>query len=161
MILFPIGTNFFGTIGAIITVKNIPGWYNKLRRPALTPPNWIFGPLWTVLYTMIGFSGYLIWSIEGEFSNKHSYAWTMFFTQFFLNFIWPPLFFGMHFMFLAFINILIIDIFIYLNICAFYSIYPLAGLLLVPYAIWVALSTYYNFSFWFLNRNKSIEEKLN
>jgi tryptophan-rich sensory protein len=161
MILFPVCINIPGIIGALFTVKSIPGWYNKLRRPALNPPNWIFGPVWTVLYTMIGFSGYLIWSMEGEFSNKYSYAWTMFFTQLFFNFIWTPLFFGMHFVFLAFLDILLMDIFIYLNISAFYSIFPLAGLLLIPYAIWVAFASYLNFSFWILNRNKSIEEKLN
>ena len=163
MILFPLCINLPGMIGAaLFTVKNIPGWYNKLRHPALNPPNWVFPTVWTLLYTMIGISGYLIWNIEGEFSNKYSYAWSMFFIQLFFNFIWPPLFFGMHLMFLAFLDILLLDIFIYLNIYAFYVINPLAGLLLIPYAFWVAYANYLNLAIWILNRKKTIiEEKSN
>jgi translocator protein len=157
MILFPLCVTLPGMINGILTANNIKTWYEKLNHPKIRPPNWVFGPVWTILYIMIGVSGYLIWSLDEGFSGKYSFAWTIYFIQLLLNHIWTPLFFGIHALFLALIDIVLMLIAIYINIFAFYAIYPLAGLLLIPYACWVSFATYLNFSYWYLNRLNTVD----
>jgi translocator protein len=121
MILFPLCVTLPGMINGILTANNIKTWYEKLNHPKIRPPNWVFGPVWTILYIMIGVSGYLIWSLDEGFSGKYSFAWTIYFIQLLLNHIWTPLFFGIHALFLALIDIVLMLIAIYINIFAFYA----------------------------------------
>ena len=153
MILFPVCVNLPGILTAILLSKKRKPNYDIQRRPPLSPPRWVIGPVWTILYILIGTSGYLIWSLEEGFSSKHAFAWSVYFIQLFLNYIWYPIYFGLDMMLLAFIDIVLLDIFIYLNIYAFSILYPLAGYLLIPYAIWVTFASYLNFANWWMNRN--------
>lgn len=157
MILFPLCVLLPNMLSSIFTSKSIKTWYERLNHPKLRPPNWLFGPVWTILYIMIGVSGYLIWSIEEGFSDKYKFAWGFYFLQLLLNFIWTPLFFGIHNLFVSLIDIIFMLTAIYVNIFAFYSIYPLAGQLLIPYVLWVSFATYLNFSYWYLNRRNNID----
>ncbi len=154
IILFPCLTLIIGSLGGIITAKKIPTWYNRLIRPKFNPPNWLFGPVWTILYLSIGFSGYLIWSKEQSFSEIHKTEWAVYFIQLILNFIWTPLFFGFNLLLISAIEIILLDLFILSNIILFAKINIVAGLILIPYFIWVSFASYLNWSFWYLNREK-------
>jgi len=161
MIIFPLTSLIFGLVGGLITAKQIPNWYQKLIKPSFNPPNWIFGPAWTTLYIMIGISGYLVWKEKQSFSPEHSLAWTIYFAQLVFNYAWTPLFFYFHMLFVALIEIVIMDVLIWINIVLFYSINPTAGLLLIPYGCWVTFATCLNYSIWSLNKNNAeMEAKL-
>lgn len=136
-----------------IHLEKIPTWYKGLKKPILNPPNWIFGPVWTSLYLMIGFSGYLIWKRNQGFNEEDNLAWIIYFLQLFLNFTWTPIFFGVNYLFLAFINIILLDITVLFNILLFSEKSILAGRLLIPYMLWISFATYLNFLIWYLNRD--------
>ncbi len=150
---FPGLVLLFGLSGALISSKNIPTWYRMLEKPKLNPPNWIFGPVWTTLYLMIGYSGYLVWAQDRGF-EKHYNAWVIFFLQLILNYAWTPIFFGLHWLFSSLLVIVFMAITIFANIILFYTIQPTAGLLLVPYLVWVSFATYLTYSIWILNKDK-------
>lgn len=135
-----------GLIGTVFTFSAIPTWYATLVRPSFAPPNWVFGPVWTILYTLIGISLYLIWT------NKKG-SLKLFLFHLFLNAIWSPIFFGAKNLGLAFIVILLMDITLVVIIKNFYKLNRLATYLLVPYLLWISFATILNFSFWQLNKN--------
>ena len=155
---FPGVILLLGMVGGILTSKAIPTWYNNLKKPKLNPPNWVFGPVWTVLYLMIGYSGYLIWNQNKEFSENHSLAWRVYFLQLGLNYMWTPIFFGFKKLLLSVIIIFGMAFSIVLNVLMFYSIQPIAGLMLIPYFLWVSYASYLNFSIWKLNNSDSIKD---
>jgi len=160
IILFPVLTLIFGSIGGIITAKKIPSWYNLLNKPKLNPPNWIFGPVWTLLYISIGFSGYIFWSIKKEFDNAEIAAWFFYFFQILLNFLWTPIFFGLNYLLLAGFEIILVDLCTLINIILFCQKSVLSGCILIPYMLWISFATYLTFGIWYLNRNtekKNIE----
>lgn len=156
---FPVAVLLLGMSGALISSKAIPNWYQKLKKPRLNPPNWIFGPVWTVLYLMIGYSGYLIWNKDKEFSLENKNAWLIYLTQLILNYSWTPVFFGLKKLFFALVIISGLVISIILNFIHFYYIEPVSGLLLLPYLAWVTFATYLNYSIWILNRDTQIEKE--
>jgi translocator protein len=125
-------------------------WYEALIKPAWNPPSWLFGPVWTVLYTLIGYAGYLAW--RSSTTNLRVGAFGIYAIQLLLNALWSPLFFGYHSPGLALINIVAQWAAIVLNIVAFYRIKPAAGLLLLPYLLWVTFALILNASIWTLNR---------
>ncbi|MEK7168769.1 MAG: TspO/MBR family protein [Patescibacteria group bacterium] len=133
-----------GFIGTFFTISSIPTWYALLNKPSFSPPNWLFGPVWTVLYTLIGISLYLIWT-----SKKGSLK--LFLFHLFLNAIWSPIFFGAKNLGLALLVIVVMDITLVIIINNFYKINRIAGLVLVPYLLWIGFATVLNFSFWQLN----------
>jgi len=133
-----------GLIGTIFTFNAIPTWYATLARPFFAPPNWLFGPIWTILYTLIGISLYLIWT-----SKKGSLK--LFFFHLFLNAIWSPIFFGSKDLGLAFFVILLMDVTLIVIIRNFYKVNKIAALILIPYLLWITFATILNFSFWQLN----------
>ena len=153
LISFPFLVLFFGCLPAVFTAKKIPTWYKGLKKPRLNPPNWVFGPVWTILYLMIGLSGYFFWNINQEFSEEDRLEWIVYFSQLFLNFTWTPIFFGINYLLLAFLNIILLDIFTIWNIILFSEKSTLAGRFLIPYMIWISFATYLNFSIWYSNRN--------
>ncbi len=145
-----------GVIGSVFTVSAIPAWYNGLVKPALNPPNWMFGPVWTTLYFLMGISLFLIWSSyaeasEGQVKKKIKTALIIFAAQIFLNAIWSIIFFGLHNPFWALIDIILLWLAIIFTIIYFYKISRPAAWLLLPYILWVSFAAYLNYSIWLLN----------
>ncbi|HPO05609.1 MAG TPA: tryptophan-rich sensory protein [Candidatus Gracilibacteria bacterium] len=135
-----------GGIGAIFTVSAIPSWYSTLNKPFLNPPNYIFGPVWTILYLMMGISFFLIW--QKGFAKKTG---GFFMIQLFLNGIWSFLFFGLQSPLLALIDIILLIIFLALTIFYFFQNNRLASFLLIPYFLWITFASYLNLMIYILN----------
>jgi tryptophan-rich sensory protein len=129
----------------------MPGeWYFDLAKPSWTPPGWIFGPVWTLLYAMMGVAAWLVWKQTG-FSRARA-ALSLFAIQLVLNGVWSWFFFGLHRPGLAFIDILALWVMILATTLAFWQHRPLAGALLIPYLAWVSFASALNFSIWWINR---------
>lgn len=143
-----------GAIGSIFTMKSIPKWYSKLKKPSFNPPNWVFGPVWTTLFFLMGISLYLIWNI-GIGLVAVNIAIQIFYVQLILNVLWSVIFFGFKSPFLAFIEIILLWLSILLTIMVFFPLSHLAAYLLVPYIVWVSVAAVLNFSIWRLNRKKN------
>lgn len=140
-----------GLIGSVFTIKSITAWYSLLNRPAFAPPNWLFGPVWTALYILMGFSLFLVWRrFPPDTKSKRSLV--LFFIQLIFNVAWSVVFFGLHQIFLALLVILILWLMIVVVILNFYKINKTAAYLLVPYLYWVTFASVLNYSFWLLNR---------
>ena len=123
-------------------------WYFSLTKPYLTPPAWIFAPVWSFLYLTISFSFVLYFLKKDE--NK-GLGYLYFLVQMILNLIWTPVFFGTKNILLALIVIILMDVFIILTIKKFYEVRKFAGLILIPYLIWTLFATYLNFGYFILN----------
>ncbi len=136
-------------IGAYFTVTAIDTWYDRLNKPEFTPPGWLFGPVWTVLYMMIGVSLYLVWrKAEGDILRK---ALWLFFIHLVLNAGWSYVFFGLQSPPWALAEITILWISILLVIRLFYPIDKLAAFLLIPYLLWVTFAAALNYAIMILN----------
>ncbi len=139
-----------GAIGSVFTVSAIPNWYVGLAKPALNPPGWIFAPVWTTLYALMGIAAFLVWK-KGLEKKEVKAAIAAFSVQLFLNAIWSILFFGLHDPLFAFVDIVFLWIAILWTIIAFYKISRAAAYLLFPYLLWVTFAAYLNYSIWYLN----------
>ena len=128
----------------------IQTWYAELIKPVFNPPNWIFGPVWSVLYVMMGIAAGLIWNL-GLSTRGVKPALLVFLVQFVLNLAWTPIFFGNHMMFAGLIVISVLWLILLINIRLFSKLRKLSGLLLVPYLLWVSFATILNLSLWHLN----------
>ena len=127
-----------------------PGeWYFGLTKPALTPPAWVFGPVWTLLYIMMGVAAWMGWKREG-YAAAASALW-LFLLQLVLNALWSYLFFGLKNPSLALVDIVALWLAILATLIAFFRHYRLAGQLLLPYILWVSFAIYLNLQFWRLN----------
>lgn len=124
-------------------------WYSALQRPPLTPPNWVFSPVWTVLYITIAISAFLYY----RSSCKAHVGWTsaLLVVHLMTNFAWTYLFFGLRSPAIALVDILVLDISLVVLMCWFWKARVLAGALLVPYLAWVLFATYLNYGFYRLN----------
>ena len=129
-----------GFIGAIFTMPAIPGWYAGLQKPVFTPPSWVFGPAWTILYLLMGVS---LWIVirEGLETSLRKVGVVLFFVQLAANVGWSVIFFGMHLLAAAFVEVLVLFCLIAATIGVFYRINRTAGLLLVPYLCWTAFAS--------------------
>jgi len=136
-----------GFVGSIFTASSIPTWYADLQKPTFSPPNWLFGPVWIILYTLMGISLYLVFNKKKNIKTPL----ILFAVQLILNSIWSILFFGLQNPFYAFIEIIILWIAILLTIISFYKVSKNASLLLLPYIIWVSVATILNYYIWVLN----------
>ncbi|MFO8079483.1 MAG: TspO/MBR family protein [Armatimonadota bacterium] len=125
-------------------------WYRELTKPALNPPGWVFGPVWTALYLLMGIALYLVWSRAGE--PGVTLAVGVFGIQLVLNAMWTPAFFTMQSPAAGLAVIIPLLGMIALTTVLFWRIRPVAGMLLVPYLAWVSFATYLNASIWWLNR---------
>lgn len=135
-------------IGSLFTRSSVSGWYSKLNKPSFNPPGWIFGPVWTILYLLMGISLYLVWT-SGKKGIKA--AIIIFAVQLSLNLLWSILFFGMQKPFAAFIEIILLWIAILVTIIVFYKISPIAAYLLIPYILWVSFAAVLNYNLYALN----------
>lgn len=141
---------FVGLIGSVFTSPGSLGWYDDLSKPELTPPNWVFGPVWTILYTLMGISLYLVWN-KGLSRSMVRYALGFFGVQLGLNLLWTLVFFGLHFITGGLIVIVFLWIAIFSTIFMFSLVSRTATLLLIPYIMWVTYAAYLNFEIWRLN----------
>lgn len=139
-----------GILGGIFTFDAIPGWYASLNKPFFSPPNWVFGPVWTTLYFLMGVSVFLIWD-RGFKDPLRRKAVKLFGFQLVLNFFWSIIFFGLKSPLLAFIEIIILWYLIYKTIKKFYPISAVASYLLLPYLVWVSFATILNLAIVILN----------
>ena len=140
-----------GAVAGIFTAKAIPEWYATLIQPSFNPPNWIFGPVWTTLYLIMGISFFLIWKLES--GKERNQAIVIFGVQLLLNFGWSFFFFYFNMIGLALIEILLLWITIVLMLTRFYKLKPLAAYLNIPYLLWVTFATMLNAAYFFLNRS--------
>lgn len=137
-----------GGVGAIFTVPAISGWYKSLQKPFFNPPDWIFSPVWIFLFLLMGISLYLVWN-RGLRENKK--AIIIFGIQLVLNIFWSIIFFGLKSPGFAFWEMIILWLAILATIISFYKISKTAGLLLVPYILWVSFALILNLFLWQLN----------
>jgi len=141
-------SQFAGIIGSGLTFQNIPTWYASLNRPAIAPPNFIFGPVWIALYTLMGISLWLV--LEKEHAQKRI-AVAFFGFQLALNALWSIIFFGLQNLFLALAEISVLWLAIIGTIYFFYKIDKRAAYLMLPYLVWVSFAAILNYSFWLIN----------
>lgn len=132
-----------GVLGSFFTISSIPTWYATLNKPFFSPPNWVFGPVWTTLYILMGISLYLVWQKKKVPS--------IFWIQLALNAVWSIVFFGLHSPFLALLTIIALWVTIVSTIKSFSKISKLSGNLLIPYLLWVSFASILNLSIVFLN----------
>lgn len=140
-----------GFLGAFFTMPSIPTWYKSLNKPSFSPPNWIFAPVWTLLFLLMAISAYLVWNKDLKKARIRE-ALVVFVFQLLLNFFWSIYFFGLHEPYLAFLEILALWLAILLTIMKFYKISKPASYLLIPYILWVSFAAILNLSIVLLNK---------
>jgi len=139
-----------GAIGSLFTSPAISTWYSTIQKPSFNPPNWIFAPVWILLFLLMGISLYLIWS-KGFDHKRTKIAIFIFFFQLILNILWSILFFALQSPLCAFIEIIILWFMILLTIISFYRVSKITVYLLLPYIIWVSFALVLNFSILIIN----------
>ncbi|MFH1182120.1 MAG: TspO/MBR family protein [Candidatus Woesearchaeota archaeon] len=137
-----------GIIGASFTIPSIPTWYAGLQKPSFSPPNWIFSPVWTALYFLMGVSLYLVW--QNRVKGRRQ-AIKIFMIQLVLNLLWSILFFYQRSPLAAFVEIVILWSAILATIFFFYRISKAAAYILIPYLLWVSFAAILNLSIYLLN----------
>jgi translocator protein len=147
-LLLPLG---IGGLAGMFTTEAIPGWYAALNQPSFNPPNWVFGPVWTALYTIMGISLFIIWKLPA--SKQRNHAILIFMVQLLLNFCWSFFFFYFKMIGLALIDILALWIMIIIILVRFYKLKPIAAYINIPYLLWVTFATTLNIAYFFLNRS--------
>lgn len=139
-----------GIIGSVFTTPSIAGWYASLVKPALNPPAWLFAPVWTSLFALMGVAAFLVWKRGLEF-REVKLALGVFIGQLALNTLWSIIFFGLHSPGGALVEIVFLWLAILATIIAFAKISRPAAWLLLPYILWVSFAGYLNYSVWMLN----------
>ena len=137
-----------GFLGSIFTSPNINSWYVTLEKPAFNPPNYLFAPVWTVLYIFIGIALYLIWTSKSKYKTI---ALWLFFIQLVLNFLWSYIFFSQKLINLAMFEIALLWVVIIACIYYFWKISKLASYLFIPYLLWVSFASILNYYILVLN----------
>jgi benzodiazapine receptor len=140
-----------GGIGALFTTPAIPTWYAGLKKPAFTPPNYVFGPIWITLYLLMGVAVFMVWR-EGLNQEGVTIAFAVFWVQLVLNVLWSVIFFGLKSLLGGMVMIFLLWIAIVVNIIMFFGVSPVAGGLLIPYIIWVSIAANLNVQIWIRNR---------
>lgn len=139
-----------GIVGSVFTAPSIDGWYAQLVRPQLAPPNWVFGPVWTTLYLLMGIAAFLIWK-KGIERKDVKVALGIFAGQLVLNTLWSIVFFGLQSPGWAFVNLVVMWLAVVASIAAFARISKPAAWLLAPYILWISFAGYLNLMIWLLN----------
>jgi translocator protein len=140
-----------GAIAGLFTAEAVPDWYATLNRPSFNPPNWLFGPVWTILYLLMGISLFLIWKQNA--SKERNQAIFVFLFQQALNFGWSFIFFYFNMIGFALIEIILLWICILIMLVLFYKIKPVAAYINIPYILWASFATVLNASYYFLNKS--------
>ena len=148
LIVLIIACNLIGAMGALWTSPDT-NWYKTINKPSFNPPNWIFGPVWTLLFTLMGISLYLVWTSPS--SKIRMIALVLFTIQFIFNVAWSYLFFGINRPGIAFAEILVMLGFIIATTIYFFKVNKVSGYLLIPYILWVSFASILNYSIWKLN----------
>ena len=144
------GSLAVGSLGGLVTYEKIPGWYATLTKPVFTPPNWLFGPVWTLLYILMGYAMHRVWVSKTDARQKRRVA-QLFLFQLLLNFLWSYLFFGQQNIIASCIEIVVLWSVIAVLIRAVLRVERTAALLLVPYFLWTSFAMVLNYSLWILN----------
>ncbi len=141
---------FIGFLGSLATKNSVNSWYLTLNKPIFSPPNWIFATIWSLLFVLIGISFYIVWdkTIYLYFKNI---VYLIFFAQLIFNLLWSVLFFAFKKLILAFVDIILLWILVFFNIKEFYKISSVAGLILIPYILWLSFAALLNFAIVLLN----------
>jgi benzodiazapine receptor len=139
-----------GAIAGLFTAKAVPEWYASLNQPSFNPPNWVFGPVWTALYILMGISLFLVWKLDS--SPERNLAMLVFMVQLILNFGWSFLFFYFKMIGFALFEIILLWGSIVFMLLLFYKIKPMAAYINIPYLLWVTFATVLNAAYYFLNR---------
>jgi len=137
-----------GVASGFSTIGSITGWYQTIQKPSWNPPNWLFGPVWTFLYVLMGIASALVWH---SYHSLRKTALTFFIIQFVLNLLWSYIFFGRQNILLALADIILMWIMIMITIICFYRVNKTAAYLLIPYILWVSFATVLNYSIYVLN----------
>jgi len=140
-----------GVVGSVYTMPAIPEWYAALAKPSFNPPNWVFGPAWTMLFTLMAIAAYLVWS-KGLREPAVRKGLILFLIQLALNSFWSFLFFGLRSPLYGLIEIFVLWAAILVTIVQFLKISRVAGLLMIPYLLWVSFAVSLNLGIWLLNR---------
>lgn len=143
-------THGAGLLGSVATISEIATWYTTITRPDIAPPNWVFAPVWFVLYTLMGIALFLVWR-KGLSHRRVRIAFWFFIAHLLVNAAWSYVFFGLHNVTLALGVIAVLWLMIAMLIVWFKRIDKRAGWLLVPYFLWVSFATYLNYLFMTLN----------
>ncbi len=141
-----------GYLSGMVTRDSITTWYPTLVKPSFNPPNWVFAPVWTILYIMMGVAGGMVWNRLEQDTENVKKAFTFFIIQLALNAAWSVIFFYFHNPFLALIEVILFWLLIFETHIQFKKIDKTAGLLFIPYLAWVSFATVLNASIWWLNR---------
>jgi tryptophan-rich sensory protein len=139
-----------GAVSGFFTTASVNGWYAGVNKPSFNPPNWLFAPVWTSLYILMGIACFIIWNNNAETKEKQV-ALRFYGIQLGLNFLWSFIFFYAQQPGWAFIEIILMWIMILLTILSFRKISTVAAWLLVPYICWVSFASVLNFAIWYLN----------
>ncbi len=137
------------TLSGLSVAQSVPGWYETLNKPSWTPPAWLFGPVWTVLYLMMATAAWLVWNRRGQASVGVPLG--LFALQLALNAAWSPVFFGLHAVSWGFAVIVGLWAAVLATLVAFRRVVPAAGWLLVPYLLWITFAGALNLAIWRLN----------
>jgi tryptophan-rich sensory protein len=140
-----------GASGSIFTVQGLGTWYDTLRQPALAPPNWVFEPVWTTLFALIGVALWLVWRQVDSSPQEARLGFGVFVLHFVFNLGWSAVFFGFQEIGWGLVVIGILWLLIVATMWAFDRVDRRAALLLVPYLLWVSFAAYLNYRFWVLN----------
>ncbi len=136
-----------GIVGSVFTISAIPSWYAALQKPWFTPPNWLFAPVWLVLYFLMGVALYMLWG-KGRQSRAALIAFGI---QLVLNVAWSAVFFGAHELFYGFAVIAALWLAILATVAFCYRVSRSAAALLIPYVLWVTIASALNYYVWVLN----------
>jgi benzodiazapine receptor len=150
LVLFIVLCEIAGVIGSLFTTPSIPTWYAGLRKPDLAPPNWVFAPVWTTLYALMGISLFIVWN-KTQSRGFGRVGISTFILQLALNVLWSYLFFGLQSPFLGIIEITILWFAIAATSVLFSKISRTAGLMLLPYLAWVSFAGYLNYMIFTMN----------
>jgi len=139
-----------GGIGSVFTREAIPTWYATLEKPTFNPPNWLFAPVWTLLYIMMGIAAFLVWR-KGLENRQVRIALIVFLVQLVLNALWSVAFFGLESPLYGVVVIAALWVAILFTVLKFYRISLAASVLVWPYLLWVTFAAVLNVSIWLLN----------
>lgn len=139
-----------GFVGSIFTRTSVGTWYANLEKPSFTPPNWVFSPVWITLFVLMGIAAFLVWN-KGLSDQRVKIALSIFAVQLILNVLWSVMFFGLRSPLAGLIEMAVLWVAILLTVLYFFRVSNTAGILLIPYILWVSFAAVLNASIWKLN----------